>query len=267
MTATDAGQRDESPQLRTLERGLQILGLFDVEQPEWTFSEVCKATGLSKATAFRFLKKLEAMNYLAYDDHARSYHLGSSLLRVAYLAASDSEIVRLARPHLEELAAATGEAVNIAVGTDQGPLIVDAISAANAFQPRLLIGVVLRGLATAHSRVFAAYAPESQRLAAILSPQVQMTEHTLTDAQSLAEVLANIRREGIAFTQEQFSVGACAVAAPVFSVSGRVRATVALVVPKERFGPEDRARYAELVKRTAARVSHELGWDPTGTES
>lgn len=256
--------REDTPQLRTLERGLQILGLFDVEHPEWSFVDVCRATGLSKATVFRFLKKLAALKYLAYDEKRRTYHIGPSLLRAAYLAATDSQFVRLIHPYLERLAEETGEAVNVAVGTDQGPLIVDAISAANAFQPRLLIGVVLRGLATAHSRVFAAYAPEGGRLAAILAPQERRTEHTLTDPQALADTLAKIREEGLAYTEEQYSVGACAVAAPVFDVTGQVKATIALVVPKERFGPEYRSRYAMMLKRTAEAVTEEMGWSSPG---
>lgn len=247
------------PQLRTLERGLQILALFDVQRPEWTFVEVCRQTGLSKATAFRFLKKLEALEYLAYEEQKRTYHLGASLLRAAYLASSHSEITRVARPHLERLAEDTCEAVNFAIGTPQGPMIVDAVIAPNAFQPNFMVGVTLSGLATAHSRVFAAYASENARLAALLAPQELRTERTVTDPQLLADILAKVRAEGVAFTEGEWRSGACAVAAPVFDTSDRVRATIAIVVPRERFGPEFRARYGPAVKEAAARLTEALG--------
>ncbi len=247
------------PQLRTLERGLQILALFDVQRPEWTFVEVCRQTGLSKATAFRFLKKLEALEYLAYDEQKRTYHLGASLLQAAYLASSHSEITRVARPHLERLAEDTCEAVNFALGTPRGPMIVDAVFAPNAFQPNFMVGATLRGLATAHSRVFAAYASENARLAALLAPQESRTEQTITDPQMLAEILAKVRAEGVAFTEGEWSVGACAVAAPVFDTSDRVRATIAIVAPRERFGPQYRDRYGAAVKETAARLTEVLG--------
>jgi DNA-binding IclR family transcriptional regulator len=239
--------------------GLQILALFDVQRPEWTFVEVCRQTGLSKATAFRFLKKLEALGFLAWDEQKRTYHLGSSLLRAAYLASSHSEITRVARPHLERLAEDTGEAVNFALGTPKGPMIVAAVFAPNAFQPNFMVGETLIGLATAHSRVLAAYAGENARLAALLAPQDRRTERTVTDPQLLADILARVRTEGVAFTEDEWKMGACAVAAPVFDTSDRIKATIAIVVPRERFGPEYRAKYGPAVKEAAARLTEELG--------
>ena len=253
---------DESgPQLRTLERGLHILSLFDVRRPEWTFGEVCRETRLSKATAFRFLKKLEALEFLSYDEQRRTYRLGSALLGVAYLASSNSEVVRVARPHLERLASETGEAVNIAMGTPRGPMIVDAVLAPNAFQPNLMVGVTLRGLATAHSRLFAAYADEKTRLAALVAPQEARTERTVTDPQRLAAILAEVRQAGYSLTQGEWTVGACAVAAPVFDAFARLKATIAMVVPRERFGPEYQARYTAAVKQAAAQVTEDSGRD------
>lgn len=268
------GTVDENPsaveesgsQLRTLERGLQILSLFDVRRPEWTFGEVCRDTRLSKATAFRFLKKLEALEFLSYDERKRTYRLGPALLAVAYLASSQSEVARVARPHLERLAHETGEAVNIAMGTPRGPMIVDAVFAPNAFQPNLMVGVILHGLATAHSRLFAAYADEKTRLSLLLDPQEARTERTVTDPQKLAEILSQVREGGYSLTQGEWTVGACAVAAPVFEATGRLKATIAVVVPRERFGPENQTRYTAAVRETAARVTQTLGGiPPSGT--
>ncbi len=266
MSNEDLPGGEVGPQLRTLERGLQILSLFDVEHQEWTFGEVCRASGLSKATAFRFLKKMEAMRYLGYDEQTRTYHLGSSLLAAAYLASAHSQIARIARPLLEELAAATGEAVNIALGTDEGPLIVDAVYAPTAFRPHLHVGVVLRGLTAAHTRVFAAYASEEERLKLLLGEQEKRTEHTITDPQTLAGILAKVKEEGICYSQEEWFIGSCAAAVPVFDCTGTVRQSVAIIAPKERFRPEDQLRYGEALHRTAAELSLELGGASRGLQ-
>src|SRR5512136_1034343 len=52
---------------RTLEKGLQVLSLFDVDRPEWTFKEIREAAGLPKATGFRLVKTLENLKYLGHD--------------------------------------------------------------------------------------------------------------------------------------------------------------------------------------------------------
>lgn len=249
-------------QLRTLERALQILSLFDVESPHWSFVDVCQETALSKATVFRFLKKLEALRYLSYDAQKRTYHLGEGLLRVAFLASSYSEVVRVAHPHLDRLASETGEAVNLALRTAQGLLIVDVVFAPNAFRPQLTVGVTLHGLATTHGKLFAAYASEAERLNALLGPHEPLTEYTVTDPRILAKILADVRSEGVAFTQEEWRLSVCGIGCPVFDAFGQVNATIAIVVPKERFGPEDRRRYAEIGKEAAVRLTRELGGCP-----
>ena len=47
----------------------------------------------------------------------------------------------------------------------------------------------------------------------------------------------------------------CSVAAPVYGPKGRLIATISVVAPKERFGPEERKRATEHVKRVAAEFS------------
>jgi IclR family KDG regulon transcriptional repressor len=259
---TTPSEADNSPQLRTLERGLLILSFFDVEHPDWSFGEICRKSCLSKATVFRFLKKLEELKYLAYDQHERTYHLGPSMLRAAYLALSHTEIARVARPHLQRLSVETGEATNVAVWTGEGPIIVDAVYAPNAFKPHNLVGEILPGLASAHSRVFYAYAPENERLGALLTPHESRTKNTIVDPQELAGILAAVRQAGIAYSREEWYMGACAAAAPVFDAKGDVIASIGLVAPIERFGLQEMKRYGTAVKQAAAVLSQELGWTP-----
>ena len=136
--------------------------LCDVQRDSWTFVEVCKASGLSKSTAFRFLKKLAGSSLPRLrrtEAHLPSRIESAARSLFGFLAFERSR--ESLAPFLERLAAEAGEAVNFALATDQGPMIVDAVFAPNAFQPHLLVGVTLRSLAIAHTRVFAAYAKTS----------------------------------------------------------------------------------------------------------
>jgi hypothetical protein len=71
----DADTRAEIPRgapTRTLEKGLFLLGLFDVGHPEWSLKELRERAGLPKATTRRLMKTLEAANWVAYDSEAGS---------------------------------------------------------------------------------------------------------------------------------------------------------------------------------------------------
>jgi DNA-binding IclR family transcriptional regulator len=132
------------------------------------------------------------------------------------------------------------------------------------FKPHNAVGSAMPGLANVHTRVFLAFGPESARAAALSRPIEKRTEHTVTDPAALAEELAKIRREGMAFGLQEWNVGMCAVAAPVFDSAGEVRACIAVVAPTERFGPAEMKSYARALKETAAALSRELGHRKSG---
>jgi IclR family KDG regulon transcriptional repressor len=256
------GQAAASPS-RTLEKGLLVLNLFDVEHPEWTLKAMREQAGLPKATGFRLVKTLENLGYLAYDPKSGAYHLGSSMLRAAYLTLTHSELARLADPYLRRLTALTTETVSLTVQTDQGAMIVRTEYTSRPFKPHNPPGMFLTTLANVHTRIFVAFGPENMWPDAIAVSREPRTNYTMTDPERLFEELVRVRREGLAFGLQEYILGMCAIGAPVFDSSGEVRACVAVVAPSERFGPREILEYAAAVKEAAAGLSHELGFRET----
>lgn len=245
---------------RTLEKGLLVLNLFDVEHPEWTLKDIRERAMLPKATGFRLVKTLENLKYLAYDPKSGTYHLGSSMLRAAYLTLSHSELARIADQHLQLLAALTTETVSLTVQTDQGAMIIRTEYTSRPFKPHNPPGMFLTTLANVHTRIFVAFGPENMWPAAVAATAEPRTEYTVTDPERLLEELARVRRDGLAFGLDEYILGMCAIGAPVFDSRGEVRACMAVVAPSERFGPRETAEYATAVKEAATGLSRELGF-------
>jgi DNA-binding IclR family transcriptional regulator len=59
---------------------------------------------------------------------------------------------------------------------------------------------------------------------------------------------------------QEWNLGMCAVAAPIFDAGGHVRGSLAIVTPTERFGAEERKSYAAAVLDSARQVSEALGY-------
>jgi DNA-binding IclR family transcriptional regulator len=244
---------------RTLEKGLFLLGLFDVDHPEWTLKEIRERAELTKATARRLVKTLEAAQWVAYDAASGTYHLGSSALRALYLATSHAELVRVAHPHLVALADETTESCSLSVWTDAGPLIVDTVLTPRLFRPRTYIGMLLDGLASADAKALVAFGPV-EAWDRLLAPAIEpKTARTITDPERVREMWRTARREGVAFDLGEWNIEAPAVAAPVVDGEGHVRATVSVVVPIERSAEDVMLSHAEAVKRTADAIAAKLG--------
>jgi DNA-binding IclR family transcriptional regulator len=260
VSVADRGEDQFS--IQALSRGLRLLALFSVDHPEWTLSQLVKTTGLHKATAYRVVRTMESEGFLVFDAEGGTYHLGPSVLPLSYLAQTQSELDRIAKPFMEKLAGETSETANLAVEFEGTFVVTATVLTSNVFKPTLPLGRVLTDLSNTHGKVFVAYKPEVERAKILARPQPQLTPNSITDPSELAAELARVLEEGVAYDLEENGVGACSVGAPVFGRNGTVIAVLSVVAPRERFGPEEKARAAEAVKRVSAEFSAYLGLTP-----
>ena len=249
----------DGPPTRTLEKGLLLLSLFDAEHREWTLKDLRERAGLPKATARRLVKTLEHAKWVTQDPVTGKYHLGASALRAYYLATSDSELVRVAHPFLEQLEQETTETALLSVWSIDAPVILDTVPTSRPFKPYTAVGMPLPGISSADAAALIAYMPEETWDALLATPIEKRTPKTETDPQKLKERWREIRETGIAYDWEEWNDGAPAVAAPVFDQGGGLRAALTVVAPIERCSPEEMERYAAAVRRTAAELSKALG--------
>lgn len=247
---------NESP-IGTLERGLLLLETIDADNSEMSLNDLRERTGLPKATIQRLMKTLEARKWVAYESSTRKYHLGASVLRISYLAASHSELVRVTHPFLVRLAEETKETAGLCVWTDLGPLILDTVLTPRHFKPATNIGLIL-GMSTADAQVLVAFGPEEAWDTFLASPLQRHTELTVTDPVQVRERWRTVREEGVAFDRGEWNVEIPAVAVPVFDRRGRLRGSLAIAPPVERANDEAMRRHAEALKTAAAEIAQKL---------
>jgi DNA-binding IclR family transcriptional regulator len=248
---------NDSP-IGTLERGLLLLELFDADNSEMSLGQLREKAGLPKATIQRLMKTLEARKWVTYDRVTRTYHLGASVLRISYLAASHSELVRVTHPFLIQLAEETRETAGLSAWTDLGPLILDTALTPRHFKPATNIGMILEGLSTADAQVLVAFGPEETWDRLLANPIEKRTGLTLTDPTQVRERWVTVRKEGVAFDWGEWNSEIPAVAAPVFDHWEQVRGAITIAPPIERASEEAMQRYGEILKATAAEISKKL---------
>ena len=258
----DAGARGDgdSRLVRTLATGMAMLGLYDAEHRSWSLDEIVVRLGVSRMTAYRMARTLQDTGYLVHDPAIGGYRLGPAMLAGIYLAEGFAQLVDVARPYLDSLMKETGELAAIAVELDGVAVCADLVASARPFVPEIAVGRVIGDTANAHGKMFAAMKAETERARIARKPHRRLTPATITDSDGLAGELEKIRREGLAFDFEEHDLGTCAVVAPVFNQTGELIATMGVVVPTGRFGPEARAACAAAAKATAASLSEFCGY-------
>lgn len=262
MAAAKEPRESDPFSVRALTRGLSILGLFDVDHREWTIDEMAEQTGLLRMTVYRMVRTLESMAFLVRDPATNRYRLGPATIAMSYVAQDHSDLVEAARPFLEALTKETGESVTLAVEIDGYPVCVAIINTTRPFKRRTAPGRILGDLASVHGKLFTAYKSREEQEAILARPQPRRTPYTVTDRAAIEAELAQIAREDVAYDLEGVYVGTCAVGAPVRDQVGTVIASISVVVPAGRFGPQERELCTQAVKKAASAFSSYLGWHP-----
>ena len=250
----------DSRTVRTLAAGMAMLGLFDAEHRNWTLDEMAPKLGVSRMTAYRMARTLQGTGHLVHDPAIGGYRLGPGMLAGIYLAEGFAQLVEVARPYLESLVDKTHELAAIAVELDGVAVCADLVASTRPFVPEIAVGRVIGDTANAHGKMFAAVKPDEERARIARRRHKRLTANTIVDPEALAAELERIRTDGLAWDLEEHDMGTCAVVAPVHNQTGEVIATLGVVVPTGRFGPEDRKICARAVRSTAARLSEYYGF-------
>ena len=150
--------------VQSLERGLAVIRAFDSERPELTLSDVARATGLTRATARRFLLTLSELGYVtATDGH---FSLCPRVLELGYSYLSGLGLPELAPPHMERLVAQVNESSSISVLDDTDIVYVVRVPTRRIMSITLSVGTRLPAYCTSMGRVLLAGLPEHAARAA-----------------------------------------------------------------------------------------------------
>ena len=148
----------------------------------------------------------------------------------------------------------------LAVWAFQAALIVDAVLTSRPFKPYDPVGLLMTGMTTSHAKLFMAFGPVQARGFMSEGDLERATEHTIVTPEEYAKELEIVRRDGVAFEIDEWMVGMSSVSAPVLDASGEIRASLAVVIPTERFGPDERRAHGQAATRAALELSRKLGF-------
>jgi DNA-binding IclR family transcriptional regulator len=212
-------------------RALSVLDAFDPAHRRLNLSEIARRSALPIATAHRHVREL--VDWRALERRADgTYEIGTRLWHLGFLSPMHTELRELALPYLQDLCAATGDTVHLAVRDGTEALYVERLSGVRSVRVVSRPGGTLPLHATAVGKVLLAWAPPAVRQAVLDRPE-RLTPYTVVDPARLFAQLTEIRRTGAAWTREELVFGASSIAMGVRGTGGVV-AAVGLVLPSTR---------------------------------
>jgi DNA-binding IclR family transcriptional regulator len=237
---------------QAIDRAAELLSLVVLSDRPQPHSELVARTGLAKSTVSRLLAALEHHRLLSRDEDG--YRAGPLFALYATRHESADELVRVARPVLQRIGAATGETVNLAVLRGTTVVQVAQVDGRYMLSAVNWVGVDVPPHCSALGKVF--YAAGALPVPA--SAMTGLTRNTITSPKVFARQLRQVRKQGYAVTRGELEIGLDAIAAPVYDQSGSIAAAVGVSGPAGRIGSQLRG-LAELITEEAKALSALLG--------
>lgn len=214
-------------------------------------SEISDEAGKSKGSVHNHLDTLLEMGYVIKPED--QYEVGVRFLEHGVYARQNREIYDIAKPELERIAADTGELANLMIEENGKGVYLARESGENAVTVDVQTGTQVYLHGTALGKAILAYLPEEEKkwiLERHGTPQ--LTEKTVTDKDKLNSELDQVRKQGIAYDEEERLPGMRCIAVPVLDDREYPVGSLSVAGPIHRMLDEElENKISESLKNTA----------------
>lgn len=253
--------RTEVYRSQVLDRTFQILDILADDGLGQGVTELAEKLSLHKSTAHRLIMVLESSRYVERDGATGKYRLGSRILELGLSALSRLDIYEVARPHLRELVAESGETAHIGVMRNGEIISIVNVESTQALRTPSAIGTSHPAHCSSLGKAILAFS-SAEALENFLGGRTMeaYTGNTITSAAVFLKEIEVIRQTGYAVDDEEREQGLRCIGAPVWNSSGEVIAAVSIAGPVFRITRDRTASLAAAVGKAAGRISAALGY-------
>ncbi|MFQ1701661.1 IclR family transcriptional regulator [Loktanella agnita] len=245
-----------------LHRGLRVLEILGAHEAPMSLSDIARAMELSRSSAFRLVYTLRQMEFIREAEQANTFTLGARVLNLGFAYLNQQPITAIARPILAQLRDDTGVSTHLSVLEGDDVLYLVSHQARSGYVSNMRTGTRTQAYASAIGWcLLGALSPHDLQAFAARQTWDRFTEHTPTDAASLATRVAETRDAGFVISRGFREPGGSSVAVPVRDNTGAIVACVNLSGPDSGFD-FDRIE-TDLVPQTqdaALQISRGLGY-------
>ncbi len=195
---------------------------------------------------------------MEFDGEEQVWHIGAQAFVIGARFLRRTSLVDRARPILRKLMEATGETANLGIEKEGAVLFVSQVETHANIRAFFPPGTLSPMHASGIGKALLAEMTEDRR-ARVLQELVAFTDNTVTDPDSLAAELAEIRARGYSVDNEEKNSGMRCIAAPVFDMNGEAVAGISVSGPTSRVTPAEVARLGQPVIAAARELTLAIG--------
>ncbi|HEY9468771.1 MAG TPA: IclR family transcriptional regulator [Propionibacteriaceae bacterium] len=254
--------KDDVQSVKSAQRTLEILEAVAKHQDGVGFVELSAELPYPKSSLHGLLQTIIAMRWLTFDQVKRVYSIGVKPWEVGQSFLRSRELVVRSRQFLRDANRELGETVQLGILDDLDVVYIDKVEGTRPLRLISNIGGRLPAYVTGIGKALLAFQPRAEIQARFSGVQLeQYTSRTIGSGDELLAVLGEVRQQGYAIDDGEYTLGVFCVAVPIHDLGGNVVAAMSCSVPKARIelGELQVGQMIEVLMRQARSISSALG--------
>jgi DNA-binding IclR family transcriptional regulator len=223
-----------------LARGLSVLRCFRHGDRFLGNQEIAERTSLPKATVSRLTHTLTSLGYLSHAKRFNQYSLGPAVLSLGYSLLGNMDILKTARPLMQELADYSEASVSLASRDGLHMIYLEnCVARANMITLRIDVGARTRIANTAMGRALLCGLAEAERteLIAQIRQATPKQEWSRIKA-GIDQGLIDYRKKGFCFSLGDWRENVNSIAVPLVQADRAVLLAINCGGPSWQFSAE-----------------------------
>jgi DNA-binding IclR family transcriptional regulator len=258
---------DESPvevsnTVRSVERAIDLLEILMSTTRSISLTALSEETDLHPSTAHRLLATLDKKGFVHQDQDSKLYSLGPRLLLFLVDGSRSFGYLRnQVIPILQEITDVLGENASFSIRNGYKSMLLAQVSSGRLVDVRIQTSMQAPLHCTAVGKVMLAHLGWSEVLHIVDETGLPaLTPNTITGIEALKQALDTVRECGYATDREEWVEGIRCVAVPVHSGEAQVVGVISVSAPSSRLDATREARFTEVIKRYAAKLSSRIAY-------
>ena len=256
---------DGSPHLKGVRRSMQILEFIALHPGRAT--DVADALKIPWATLHRTLGELEKGGFVEKDIDSNRYSIGARMWFIGTAYVAGHKVLEVARPYLDQAAEKGDYTVQLVERSGRLAVTLYSYQRAGEIITKSAYGFHFPLHCGSKGQVLLAYSPIDEIERYLANSLESLTPETITSAQELRYILANIKLQGYAQTVGDVQQFTGSMSAPVFDRSSQIVGAICFITKRSSLKkPSTSEDMLETLLRTAQSVSLAMGWRPSGNQ-
>lgn len=237
-------------ELATVSRAMRVLRAFTDDRPTRGVTELAAELDMDKSQVQRMLATLAGQGFTAIDPATRRYTLGPALVQLGRRAEHSPGLRHQLEPHLEKLAADTGESAVVCVPDGYQYRTIAACDGPGMVRYATALGRTYPGHLGATGHAIFAFHPTASARDLLGTDGHKPEPDAVTE---LHHVYQQVRQLGYAMSEGEFDARVMAISAPLL-LNDTIFGAVSVLGPPTYMKPQ-----AEEIVAAVVRSAHELG--------